>query len=157
MTHPAGESIRTLQDEATGFSFSTNHMAGSLYQDRHLDPLQPSSYTELSVVHGMHVIILTPQSAMLADIVLPIATRFARQVVCCLVPGSFLLGAHSARAAWLRRAQSSGCLHVIQHSQWDPVTPATSIWVLIFSDSETRTRMVRAGFDQSISWSFPVP
>ena len=157
MTHPQGEGIRTLQDEAPDVSFSTNHMAGSLYMDRHLDPLQPSSYRELSVVHGLHVIVLTPQSAMLADIAIPIATHFARQVVCCLVPGSFLLGAHSARAAWLRRVQSEARLHVIQHSQWAPVTPATSVWVLIFSDWSTRDRMVRAGFDQSISWSFPVP
>jgi hypothetical protein len=149
-----GDIVKGLSTAFDGaLSVVGNEKLHLLPADYHLDPLQPSSFERIKSSHGMHVIVSAP-AAWALDLFLPLASRYARHMVCCLVPASYVCEFPAARVAWLADMASQGRLHVIAHSLRDLADVSrgpSMVWVIVFSSREIKTLLLRSGATCAVS------
>ena len=86
-----------------GFAVVSNSVSPEAVVDYHFDAMQPDSYQRLRFEVGSHVIVVTPLFE-LADVIIPLAVKYAKHVACCRVPCQFLneRRQYPARDAWLK-------------------------------------------------------
>lgn len=141
----AGHRIISATFALAGLRVISNEVDAAIPADYHLDALQPLSYRTVQQQHGMHVILMAPCS-MLLDVLLPLAVKFARHVVCCRVPGSYITAAHAARRSWLRQMQLAGRLHILMGLPIGP-NAVHHVWLLVFVSAEMKRLLVLPGYD----------
>ena len=112
--------------------------------DYHFDAMQPDSYQRLRFEVGSHVIVVTPLFE-LADVIIPLAVKYAKHVACCRVPCQFLNERRQfpARDAWLKKLQEQRRLLVVYPAaQLDGLTLAAGcVWLVVFASEEQRALM----------------
>jgi hypothetical protein len=107
----------------------------------HYDAMQPMSYDEIRLQVGMHVVMLAPRVELI-DVMLPLAMRYARHVVCCYVPVLYLRQAHTLRDSFLRDLHTQGRLKLLPGSvRGNHQTDC--VWLLVFATETMAGLMIQ--------------
>jgi len=127
-------------------SVFSNDIDSNTTSSWHRDALQPSFYSDLSAhLGGLDVVVMSPPTRVI-DLALPLAVRYAREVVCCRVPDCYLAGAPPGRAAFLAWLQRHGRMSVVVNASRG-TQPGRSAWLCVFASP-----LVRGRFGSSVEW-----
>jgi hypothetical protein len=132
-------SIQTAFEEA-GWKVETNCLTDESSARHHWDAMQPMSYIRMRGHNGMHTIVVAPRKVLL-DVVLPLSIRYARHLVCCYAPRTYLTTAHGIRAAFLKALHEQGRVHLLPGSVRGD-TQESYVWILVFATKAMKSLML---------------
>ena len=146
-----------LQDTFSdhGLYVITNDVNPTYPSHFHYDALQPAHLRTLASSTLMDAIVMCPPTSLL-DLALPLAARFARQLVCCQIPADYIPSAPSSRMHWMSRLHHNGCLALVASKPHGP-RGHRILWLIIFRSAVYRRLLLRPTSSCLIDIHFPSP